>query len=62
MNAPQAPSFAVTTTTAIRGDARRFAQSFDWRARQASHHPLKQLNDAAFAKVRSRLNQSIALA
>lgn len=37
-------------------------KSFDWRARLASPHPLKQLNDAAFSKVRSLLNQIIALA
>jgi len=37
-------------------------KSFDWRARQASPHPLKKLNDAAFAQVRAVLNQIIALA
>jgi mRNA interferase MazF len=37
-------------------------KSFDWRARQATPHPLKQLNDAAFTKVRSLLNQIIGLA
>lgn len=37
-------------------------KSIDWRARQASPHPLKRLNDAAFAQVRRLLNQIIALA
>lgn len=37
-------------------------KSFDWRARQASPHPLKQLHSAAFAEVCSVLNQIIALA
>ena len=37
-------------------------KSFDWRARQASPHPLKQLNAAAFAEVCGVLNQIIALA
>lgn len=37
-------------------------KSFDWRARQVSPHPLKQLNDAAFAEVRGLLNQIIGLA
>lgn len=37
-------------------------QSFDWRARQASPHPMKQLNHAAFAAVCGVLNQIIALA
>ena len=36
-------------------------KSFDWRARQASAHPMKQLNSAAFAEVCSLLNQIIAL-
>jgi mRNA interferase MazF len=37
-------------------------KSFDWRARQASPHPMKALNDAAFAQVRAVLNQIMALA
>jgi mRNA interferase MazF len=37
-------------------------KSFDWRARQASPHPLKQLNTTAFAEVCGVLNQIIALA
>lgn len=37
-------------------------KSFDWRVRQATPHPMKQLNGAAFAQVRSLLNQIIALA
>jgi mRNA interferase MazF len=37
-------------------------KSFDWRARQASPHPMKQLNSAAFAEVCGVLNQIIALA
>lgn len=37
-------------------------KSFDWRARQASPHPTKQLNNAAFAEVCGLLNQIIALA
>ena len=37
-------------------------KSFDWRPRQASPHPMKQLNKAAFAQVCALLNQIIALA
>ncbi len=37
-------------------------KSFDWRARQASPHPMKQLNNAAFTGVCGLLNQVIALA
>lgn len=37
-------------------------KSFDWRVRQASPHPMKRLNDAAFNAVRNLLNQIIALA
>lgn len=37
-------------------------KSFDWRARQASAHPMKQLNNAAFTQVCDLLNQIIALA
>ena len=37
-------------------------KSFDWRARQASPHPMKQLNKAGFAQVCALLNQIIALA
>lgn len=37
-------------------------KSFDWRARQARAHPMKQLASAAFAEVRGVLNQIIALA
>ena len=37
-------------------------KSFDWRARQASAHPMKQLNNTAFAQVCGILNQIIALA
>ena len=36
-------------------------KSFDWRIRQASPHPMKQLNQAAFIKVCALLNQIIAL-
>lgn len=37
-------------------------KSFDWRARQASPHPMKQLNSAAFVQVCGLLNQIISLA
>ncbi len=37
-------------------------KSFDWRARGGRAHPMKQLDDAAFAKVCGVLNQIIALA
>ena len=37
-------------------------KSFDWRARQASLHPMKQLNSAAFVQACSLLNQIISLA
>ena len=37
-------------------------KSFDWRAREASAHPMKQLDSAAFAQVCALLNQIIALA
>ncbi len=37
-------------------------KSFDWRARQASAHPMKQLASDAFAEVRVVLNQIMALA
>ncbi len=37
-------------------------KSFDWRARQASQHPMKQLNHAVFLEVCNLLNQIIALA
>lgn len=37
-------------------------KSFDWRAHQASPHPMKQLNPTAFAEVCSVLNQIMALA
>lgn len=37
-------------------------KSFDWRAREASAHPMKQINHAAFAQVCGLLNQIIALA
>jgi mRNA interferase MazF len=37
-------------------------KSFDWRAREATPHPLKQINHAAFAQVCGLLNQIIALA
>jgi mRNA interferase MazF len=37
-------------------------KSFDWRARQASTHPMKHINNTAFAQVRSLLNQIITLA
>jgi mRNA interferase MazF len=37
-------------------------KSFDWRAREASPHPMKQINHAAFAQVCGLLNQIIALA
>ena len=37
-------------------------KSFDWRAREASAHPMKQLESTAFAQVCALLNQIIALA
>lgn len=37
-------------------------KSFDWRARDAREHPMKQINHAAFAQVCSLLNQIITLA
>jgi mRNA interferase MazF len=37
-------------------------KSFDWRVRQVSPHPMKQLNSAAFAEVCAVLNQIIVLA
>lgn len=37
-------------------------KSFDWRARQASPHPMKQLNGTAFVQVCGLLNQIISLA
>ena len=37
-------------------------KSFDWRARQASPHPMKQLNPTAFAEACGVLNQIIAVA
>lgn len=37
-------------------------KSFDWRARQASAHPMKQLNKVAFTQVCDLLNQIISLA
>lgn len=37
-------------------------KSFDWRARQASPHPMKQLNGTAFAQACGLLNQIISLA
>lgn len=37
-------------------------QSFDWRAHEASLHPLKQLDSATFAQVCNLLNQIITLA
>jgi mRNA interferase MazF len=37
-------------------------KSFDWRARRASPHPMKQLNHAVFAEVFALLNQIIVLA
>lgn len=37
-------------------------KSFDWRARQASPHPMKRLDDAVFAEACGLLNQIIALA
>ena len=37
-------------------------KSFDWRARQASAHPMKQLGSVAFADVCGLLNQIIGLA
>ena len=37
-------------------------KSFDWRARQASAHPMKELGNAAFAEVCGLLNQIIGLA
>lgn len=36
-------------------------KSFDWRAREASPHPMKQINHTAFAEVCGLLNQIIAL-
>jgi mRNA interferase MazF len=37
-------------------------RSFDWRAREASPHPMKQLGSAAFAEVCGVLNQIVGLA
>ena len=37
-------------------------KSFDWRAQEASPHPMKQIKQAAFAEVCGLLNQIIALA
>jgi mRNA interferase MazF len=37
-------------------------KSFDWRVRQASPHPMKQLHNGAFLEVCGLLNQIIALA
>ena len=37
-------------------------KSFDWRARQARRHPMKQISHAAFVQVFGLLNQIIALA
>lgn len=37
-------------------------KSFDWRVRQASPHPMKQINSTAFAEVCGLLNQILALA
>jgi len=60
--------FAVAAGTATGAKAGKTSyvlchqpKSFDWRARQAAPHPMRQLNSAAFAKVRSLLNQIIAL-
>ena len=36
-------------------------KSFDWRARQARAHSMKQLNQAEFAQVCSLLNQIVML-
>ena len=36
-------------------------KSFDWRARQASLHPMKQLNSTAFVQACGLLNQIISL-
>ena len=61
--------FAVAAGTATGAKAGKTSyvlchqpKSFDWRARRAAPHPLKRLNSAAFAAVRSLLNQIIALA
>lgn len=37
-------------------------KSFDWRARDASAHPMKRLTDAKFAEVRALLNHIVQLA
>ena len=37
-------------------------KSFDWRAREARPHPMKQINHAAFAEVCRLLNQIVNLA
>ncbi|MBK7006010.1 MAG: type II toxin-antitoxin system PemK/MazF family toxin [Burkholderiales bacterium] len=37
-------------------------KSFDWRIRQATRHPLKQLDDHRFAECCARLNQIVQLA
>lgn len=36
-------------------------KSFDWRARQATAHPLKRLEDGLFAECCTRLNQIVEL-
>lgn len=58
--------FAVAAGTAKSGKTSYVLchqpKSFDWRAREASLHPLKQLDSATFAQVCSLLNQIIALA
>ncbi len=58
--------FAVAANKAKSGKASYVLchqpKSFDWRTRQASAHPMKQLNSAAFAQVCSLLNQIITLA
>jgi len=37
-------------------------KSFDWRIRGASPHPMKRLEDAPFAEIRTVLNQIVQLA
>lgn len=58
--------FAVVAGEAVSGKVSYVLchqpKSFDWRARDARVHPMKQLNHAAFAQVCSLLNQIITLA
>ncbi len=66
-NADNPFAVAAGTATGVKAGKTSYVlchqpKSFDWRDRQAAPHPMKQLNSAAFAAVRSLLNQIIALA